>query len=156
MSVQTSNFDSNPYSMPRQVAKAQDTGAAQPLFSLTQVAVATFFGSVAAGATLMAVNFLKMQKTKEAIVTMAVGLLGLVAVIAGSLALTRIDASSLRMIIVIAQVLGVKYFSSKMFEKEYSQEDFQSSSNWAVLGVALLWIGIIAGIAVALLMAVAL
>ncbi len=159
MSVPTTNIGSNPYSSPSQASPArrsQESEGTRPLFSMTQIAMATFFGTIGAGATLMAINYVRLRKTNAAVIAMAVGLLALIAVLAVSFAMSASSIGSLRMIVLIAQVLGMKQLAAKLFVQQYNSEKFQRSSNWAVVGIALTWLVAVLGAAVAFVIALGL
>lgn len=139
MSVQTTNLSANPFTSPQHSSSVRPASSVKSLYSATQVAVATFVGGIAAGATLMAINQYRLRQKTAAMATMLIGVLILSAVLATSFALSSAGASGIGTFILLAQVFGARHVASKLFGDQYSATDFTSGSNWAVAGISILW-----------------
>lgn len=129
----------NPYASPA-VADAQLPLGSQgrPLYSPTAVSVATFFGSIAAGALVMAINYARSGRSKACWWTLGLGFGGAAALIVGSMFLPDEIPS---IVLVAAQTVLAHMLATRLQQsliREHLARGGQLASAWWAFGMALL------------------
>ena len=149
--------DVNPYAAPRTdgeplVARSVDGAFADPLFSPTQLGVATLFSSVFVGALLLQANYRVMGRGRAAAVATAIGVVVSAAV---AFALYRVHGSPavvIRLAAVITFWLVVRALHRGLYSEHVLAGGRRRSSWWVLAAIVLSFVarvfvyGVIAGI----------
>lgn len=129
------NHDS-PYRAPSAELLAPDSQAPRPLYRMSAVGIATFFGTPLAGAYITAHNLrvLGMHERVRNTWLVGVGVLVLVMVIGYWLP----DGAGIGL--TVAQVLGMHQHAKSLFGEAVSAHGGRFRSNWRAFGIALLFL----------------
>lgn len=133
----------NPYSSSTSTgagaAPALETVPIYRLFDITSIGIAAFFGSPIAGTALMAINYRRLARHKEAVIAFLVGLLGTAAVIAAASLynLPSYLGSALPVILFVVTYQVAKPLQGPIIERHLAQGG-KLSSRWAAFGLSIL------------------
>jgi hypothetical protein len=132
----------NPYAPPSldatQVAAGEDRSTGLPLFSPTAVSVATFFGSIAAGVVIMAINYSRSGQPSACRWMLAWGTLATIALF-GIIFVLPDEVPSV--VILVAQVATAHALATKLQRPLIDQHlarGGQLASAWWAFGISLL------------------
>lgn len=117
------------------------------LFSPVQVGAATFLGNAMAGGALLAINYVRLSKKKQAVIAFS----SCVAVAAVMLGLGLVLPHSISNGMYIGQAVGFQVAAKALQEADYKsnlEQGGKRASNWAMFGVGMA--GLVTTIAVLL------
>lgn len=126
----------NPYRAPAAELLGAEDRATGPLYRMSAVGIATFFGTPLAGAYIMAHNLraLGLQGRVRNAWWMGIGLLALVMVIGYWLP----DGASMGL--TVAQVIGMHQYAKSLYGEAVAGHLGVFRSNWRAFGIALLFL----------------
>lgn len=128
------NLD-NPYQAP--VADLQAGGARAPLYRMSAVGIATFFGTPLAGAYIITRNLRALGREESCRGVWWISLGVLVAIMLVSYFL---PTNAGGMGLTIGQVVGMHYYAKSLFGEAVTRHDGAFLSNWRAFGIALLFL----------------
>src|ERR1700744_3445833 len=115
------------------------------LFTAQSVAIATLFGTPAAGTALMAANYMRLGKPGRAAGVMASGLAVTTAAIGVGYASARIADSLMALVLIVLMRLTAEGLQGESMERHLRQGG-RAASRWIALGIGMLFLAGIWGV----------
>ncbi len=134
--MSTISKQNNPFSSPS--AKANSDSVASPLFSQTQIGIASFLGSALAGMTLVAINHFRLNNILSGVASLLLGI-AIVAVIIPLGMILPIPG----VVFSFVQMGVARMIAKTWFAKQYESNEAMNVGNgsgWVVAGITVTWI----------------
>jgi len=145
----------NPYASPvaEEPQLSAGDGAAPPLYSATAVSIATFFGSLAAGAVIMAINYARCGRPSAAWWTIGLGLLATLAFMAGA---SYLPDDFPALILAGVQTVAAHVVATRLQQsliEDHLARGGKLASSWWAFGISLIVAVVILGLVLIVLLA---
>jgi hypothetical protein len=135
--------DLNP--VPQPVPSGNPPLTDKPLYSVNAVGLASFLGSVLAGAVLMAINYRRIGEPARATYAIILGILGTVASIGIALVLPdRVPSAAIVVPQLFAMIAIARAMQGPMLER-HVQQGGKIASMWKAAGIAMLFFIVLFG-----------
>ncbi len=131
----------NPYAPPKAALESQASNLATPtvkLFSISGIGIATFFGSILAGAIIMAINFRRLNQAGQANMAVLLGFITTTAILVLSAFLPENFPGVVLTVVQLFAMIKIAQSNQGPAIADHLSAGGKLSSNWSAFGISLL------------------